>query len=57
MRMNQDSELSAHHVINEYEEDALRAVFYQYGELRQAPAIARTIVESRQHKIIETVNN
>ena len=54
MRMNQDNELSAYHVVNEYEEEALRAVFYQYGELRQAPAIARTIIESRQHKIIET---
>ena len=54
MRMNQDNELSAYHVINEYEEEALRAVFYQYGELRQASAIARTIIESRQHKIIET---
>ena len=54
MRMNQDSALSAYHVVNEYEEEALKGVFYQYGELRQAPAIARTIVESRQHEIIET---
>ena len=35
MRMNQDSELSAYHVVNEYEEETLRGIFYQYGELRQ----------------------
>ena len=32
----------------------LKRVFWQYGELRTAPALARTIVEARQHKAIET---
>lgn len=54
MRMNQENELSAYHVVNDYEEEVLRMVFYQYGELRQAPAIARTIVESRQEGLIKT---
>lgn len=54
MRMNQENELSAYHVVNDYEEETLRMVFYQYGELRQAPAIARTIVESRQEGLIKT---
>ncbi len=47
MRMNQDSTLSAYHVINNYDEEQLKQVFFQYGELRQAPAMARVIIEER----------
>jgi 16S rRNA (cytosine1402-N4)-methyltransferase len=54
MRMNQDSKLSAYEVINEYEEEQLRDVLLQYGELRQAPAMARVIVSERKVAPIET---
>lgn len=54
MRMNQQDELSAFHVINEYDEAALRKMFWEYGELRQAPALARTIVAERKEGQIET---
>ena len=54
MRMNQNSALSAFNVINDYEEEQLRQVFWQYGELRQAPAIARVIVEERSKDQIKT---
>ena len=54
MRMNQESKLSAYHVINEYEEADLRRLFYQYGELRNAPKIAKTIVEARSIKPVST---
>ncbi|WP_412559993.1 16S rRNA (cytosine(1402)-N(4))-methyltransferase RsmH [Winogradskyella sp. MIT101101] len=54
MRMNQNSKLSAFEVINNYEEEQLRAVLYQYGELRQAPAMARVIVSERKVAPIET---
>ena len=54
MRMNQQSELSAYHVINEYEEEKLKQVLLEYGELRQAPAMARVIVESRKEEVIKT---
>ena len=54
MRMNQESQLSAYHVINDYEEADLKRVFYQYGELRSAPAMASVIVVSRQEQPIET---
>ncbi|NRA93688.1 MAG: 16S rRNA (cytosine(1402)-N(4))-methyltransferase RsmH [Psychroserpens sp.] len=54
MRMNQESRLSASEVINEYEEEQLRQVLFQYGELRQAPAMARAIVEARQEGEITT---
>jgi 16S rRNA (cytosine1402-N4)-methyltransferase len=54
MRMNQKDVLSAHSLVNTYEEEDLKRVFWQFGELRTAPALARTIVEARQHKSIET---
>jgi len=54
MRMNQASELSAFHVVNKYNEDALRKVFLEYGELRAAPAMARLIVEHRKTEQIIT---
>lgn len=54
MRMNQDKELSAYHVINEYEESDLRTMFLQYGELRNAPKLARAIIGARKTKPIKT---
>ncbi|AXT54038.1 16S rRNA (cytosine(1402)-N(4))-methyltransferase RsmH [Aquimarina sp. BL5] len=54
MRMNQGDELSAYHVINEYDESDLRTMFFQYGELRNAPKLARAIVSSRKDKPIKT---
>ncbi len=54
MRMNQQNELSAYHVVNEYEEEQLRQVFSQYGELRPAAAMARLIVEHRVNEPIVT---
>ncbi len=54
MRMNQQSVLSAYEVINSYEEEDLKNVFLQYGELRQAPAMARVIIEARENEDIKT---
>ena len=54
MRMNQQNKLSAFHVVNNYEEEQLKNVFFQYGELRSAPAMARLIVESRAAEPIVT---
>ncbi|WP_299101897.1 16S rRNA (cytosine(1402)-N(4))-methyltransferase RsmH [uncultured Winogradskyella sp.] len=54
MRMNQDNQLSAFEVINDYEEEQIKTVLLQYGELRQAPAMARVIVEARKEGAIKT---
>ncbi|MBU2939227.1 16S rRNA (cytosine(1402)-N(4))-methyltransferase RsmH [Lacinutrix sp. C3R15] len=54
MRMNQQNEVSAYHVVNEYDEEQLKQVLLQYGELRQAPAMAREIVEQRKNEPIKT---
>lgn len=54
MRMNQDSTLSAYNVVNNYDEEQIKNVLFQYGELRQAPAMARVIVENRKQGEIKT---
>ena len=54
MRMNQQDVLSAHSLVNTYEEEVLRQVFWQYGELRIAPVLAKTIVQARQIAAIDT---
>ena len=40
---------------NDYDEEQLRQVLWQYGELRQAPAMARVIVEERSKLKINTI--
>lgn len=54
MRMDQSSELSAYQVVNEYELEDLRRLFFQYGDLRNAHALARTLVERREEAPIKT---
>jgi 16S rRNA (cytosine1402-N4)-methyltransferase len=54
MRMNQSCEVSAKTIINSYEEAELKRIFWEYGELRMAPVLARTIVHARQERSIET---
>ena len=47
MRMSQKNELNAYRVVNEYDQTNLARVFLDYGELKNAPAIARVIIETR----------
>jgi 16S rRNA (cytosine1402-N4)-methyltransferase len=54
MRMSKRNELDAYKVINEYDENNLKRVFLDYGELKVAPALARTIVEAREKTAIKT---
>ncbi|MDG2274607.1 MAG: 16S rRNA (cytosine(1402)-N(4))-methyltransferase RsmH [Flavobacteriaceae bacterium] len=54
MRMNQSSKISAKKIINSYPEDVLANILFMYGELRNARAIAKTIVEARDQGAIET---
>ncbi|WP_194150831.1 16S rRNA (cytosine(1402)-N(4))-methyltransferase RsmH [Flavobacterium pectinovorum] len=56
MRMSQKNDLNAYRVVNEYEEQDLRRVFFDYGELKNAPVLARTIVEAREHQPIKTTD-
>ncbi len=54
MRMNQAGGLSAFEVVNNYDEEKLSDVLFQYSELRNAKAISRKIVEARSDKKIKT---
>ncbi|APS37632.1 MULTISPECIES: 16S rRNA (cytosine(1402)-N(4))-methyltransferase RsmH [Salegentibacter] len=54
MRMNQGSNLSAFEVINEYTEEQLKKLFYDYADLKNAPKLANLIVEARKEKAIES---
>ena len=53
MRMNQDAELTAWKVVNEYSEADLKRILYAYGEEQFAPRIAAAIVKARADKPIE----
>lgn len=54
MRMNANDSLSAYEVINEYKEEELSQLLYQYGELRNSRALAREIVSARSEAPIKT---
>jgi 16S rRNA (cytosine1402-N4)-methyltransferase len=56
MRMSQKNDLNAYRVVNEYDDANLRRVFFDYGELKNAPALARTIIEAREHQLIKTTD-
>lgn len=54
MRMSKRNAISAHDVVNKYDYDALRNVLFQYGDLRNANAIATAIISSREEEAINT---
>ncbi|MFN8324518.1 16S rRNA (cytosine(1402)-N(4))-methyltransferase RsmH [Flavobacterium sp.] len=56
MRMSKRNDLSAYVVVNEYDDANLRRVFLDYGELKNAPALSRTIIEARTKKPIKTTD-
>lgn len=57
MRMNQSSKLTAKLIVNEYEEDKLADIFYQYGELKNSRRLAREIVSFRKTQSIDSIND
>ena len=54
MRMDKRSSLSAYEVVNEYSEEKIKKILYEYGEERFSAAIAAAIVRKREKKPIET---
>ena len=56
MRMSKKSPVSAYDVVNSYSYDDLRRVLFQYGDLRNANAMANTIIENRAMAPIKTSN-
>ena len=54
MRMDQSGKLSAFEVINEYDEEKLKKMFYDYADLKNAPRLAAEIVKARESQPIES---
>ncbi len=54
MRMNQDAQLTAYQVVNQYSEADLKRILYAYGEEQFAPRIVSAIAKAREDKPIET---
>ena len=54
MRMNQDGELNAYDIVNNYSFNDIMKILYDYGEEPNAKLIARGIEKARQVKPIET---
>ena len=54
MRMNVMQILDAKKVINEYEEEQIADILFQYGEIRESRKLAREIVAQRKIKPIAT---
>ena len=54
MRMNADDSISAFEVVNNYKEEELSQVLFQYGELRNSRALAKEIVQARSENEIKT---
>ncbi|HRH65955.1 MAG TPA: 16S rRNA (cytosine(1402)-N(4))-methyltransferase RsmH [Bacteroidia bacterium] len=57
MRMNQQSELTAARVVNEYTEQDLLRVFSEYGEVRNAKSLVRRIAEERKGRVIDEIED
>ncbi len=56
MRMDQDQELTARQIVNEWTYEELIKIFYRYGEEKFSKRIARRIESLREKQPIETTN-
>ena len=54
MRMDKSQDLTAKEVINNYSEERLATIIYEYGEEKFSRRIAKNICEYRRKKVIET---
>jgi len=54
MRMDKRDELTAYDIINSWQEDRLRKIFFEYGEERYSKSIASAIVRKRAYAPVST---
>ena len=54
MRMDRASPLTARQIVNEWSEEELKHILFDYGEERYAPRIAAKIVRARAERPVET---
>jgi 16S rRNA (cytosine1402-N4)-methyltransferase len=56
MRMSKRNTLSAYEVVNKYTYDDLRKVLFDYGDIRNANAMAKVLIASREEEEIRTTD-
>lgn len=56
MRMSKNNKLSAYKVLNTYSQENLAKVLFDYGELRNAGAMAEVVVDARTGAPVKTTN-
>ncbi|MCL2080217.1 MAG: 16S rRNA (cytosine(1402)-N(4))-methyltransferase RsmH [Oscillospiraceae bacterium] len=54
MRMDKENTLTAFEIVNNWREDELRKIFFDYGQEKYSKAVAREIVKKRSKKTVET---
>ncbi|MGF1560521.1 MAG: 16S rRNA (cytosine(1402)-N(4))-methyltransferase RsmH [Flavobacteriaceae bacterium] len=54
MRMSKKNTVTAYVVINKYDYDALRKVLFDFGDLRNANAMAKAIIAAREENSLKT---
>ncbi len=54
MRMNREDKISAYEVVNNYSEEKLSRIFFDYGEERYSKSIAKKICKVREENKIST---
>jgi 16S rRNA (cytosine1402-N4)-methyltransferase len=54
MRMDQEGDLTAYDIVNGWDDEELASIIYRYGEEKFSRRIAKSIVEARKDKPIES---
>jgi len=54
MRMDKNADISAFDIVNTYSEEELKKIFFQYGDLKNARNLAKSIVKEREKTTIKT---
>lgn len=57
MRMNQSTDLTAHHIINKYSQSKLEEIFRNYGEIEGYKKLVAAILHYRKLATIETTDD
>ncbi len=55
MRMNKDNPLTAEFIVNNYQEEHLKKIFFEYGEERFSSNVAKNIILKRKDEPIRSV--
>ncbi len=54
MRMDRSQDLTAYEIVNQWDEQDIARILFEYGEEKFSRKIANRIVQYRQHKAVET---